>query len=113
MSAESERLKGNQQLIQKNYKEAIIHFTSALEILEEVSTYSNRAMAYFKLNNFNACISDASKAIDLDPKFIKAYHRRGNAYLQLKTYDLAIIDYEHIISTSGGDAEVISNLKEC
>ena len=33
--------------------------------------YSNRAFAHFRLESFGFCLSDANKAIELNPKFVK------------------------------------------
>ena len=41
--------------------------------------YSNRAMCYTKLMSFDLSLKDCDKAIELDPKFIKAYLRKANA----------------------------------
>ena len=51
-AAEAERLKGNEHLLKKNYEQAIEAFTNALEIVQEASTYSNRAMAYLRLKKY-------------------------------------------------------------
>lgn len=49
---EEYRLKGNEALIKKNYKDAIDWFTKGLDVLKEASTYSNRAMAYFRMGEY-------------------------------------------------------------
>ena len=41
--------------------------------------YSNRAACYTKLMSFDLSLKDCEKAIELDPKFIKAYLRKANA----------------------------------
>ena len=45
---------------------------------------------YFKLNQYKNAIDDYSKAIDLNPDYIKAYYNRANAYLKLGQYQNAI-----------------------
>lgn len=39
--------------------------------------YSNRAAAYSSKGDHLAAVGDAEKAISVDPKFVKAYHRLG------------------------------------
>lgn len=36
-------------------------------------------MAYLKKKDFKRAVQDASKAIELKPGYLKAYHRRGKA----------------------------------
>lgn len=84
---EEYRLKGNEALIKKNYKDAVNWFTKGLDVLKEASTYSNRAMAYFRMGEHAMAVNDADCAIKLDPTFIKAYFRRGHAYFELGDYD--------------------------
>ena len=76
------------------FQEAVNEYTRAIELNEaEPASYSNRAMAYLKLKNYARCIEDADKAIKLKPDYVKAYHRRGKAYLACNKLDLAIRDF--------------------
>ena len=45
----------------------------------DAKIYSNRAACYTKLMSFDLSLKDCDKAIELDPKFIKAYLRKANA----------------------------------
>jgi tetratricopeptide (TPR) repeat protein len=51
--AEDERLKGNEFMKSKEYQDAVNCYSKSLEIMKEAATYSNRAMAYLKLKNYN------------------------------------------------------------
>jgi len=50
-------------------------------------------MAYLRLKNFARCIDDADKTLELEPNYVKAYHRRGKAYLSTNKFELAIRDF--------------------
>lgn len=54
-------------------------------------------MAYLKLDQNDEAISDACKALKLDPTFVKAYHRRASAYLALKEWQKARDDFSKIL----------------
>ena len=41
-------------------------------------------------------LQDANKAIQLDPKYIKAYYRRASSYLALGKFKWALKDYEFV-----------------
>ena len=45
---------------------------------------------FFSVENADKAIENYSKAIKIDPKFVKAYNNRGIAYVWKKQYDLAI-----------------------
>jgi len=77
----------------KEYSEAVACYTKSLEIFEEAATYSNRAMANLRLKNYVQTIEDSNNALRLDPKYLKAHHRRGKAYLATRKYELAIEDF--------------------
>lgn len=85
--AEDERLKGNEFMKSKEYQDAVNCYTKSLELMEEAATFSNRAMAYLKLKNYNQVIEDANSALKIDPKYLKAYHRRGKGYFELRKYE--------------------------
>lgn len=62
----------------KQYDAAIDSYTKAIE-LDATSPvyYSNRAAAYSSKNDHLSAVSDAEKSIEVDPSFVKAYHRLG------------------------------------
>lgn len=77
----------------KEYKEAVDCYTKSLEIFEEASTYSNRAMANLRLKRYGQVIEDSNNALRIDSNYLKAHHRRGKAYLATHKYELAIKDF--------------------
>jgi len=86
-TAENERLKGNEFVKSKDFELAIKAYTRSLEIVkDEPFTFANRAMAYLKLKNFKLAVDDATKAINLKPGYLKAYHRRGKAHHALNKF---------------------------
>lgn len=62
----------------KKYDEAIDAYTKAIA-LDSVNPvyYSNRAAAYASKGDHASAILDSEKAIEVDPKFVKAYSRLG------------------------------------
>lgn len=92
--AEDERLKGNEFMKAKEYKEAIDCYTRSLSYFNhDPATYSNRALAHLYLKEYARVLEDANEAIKLNADFIKAYHRRGKAYSALNKLELAVKDF--------------------
>ena len=58
--------------VENNFEEAIKFYSTAIELNPHVATYyGNRSFAYLKLESFGYALTDASKALELDNKYIK------------------------------------------
>ena len=54
------------------FTEAVEGYTKAIELNPDNAVYyANRAAAHIHLENFGCALADASKAIELDPKYTK------------------------------------------
>lgn len=77
-NADKLKQKGNTLMSGKKYDEAIQAYTEA--ITHDATNpvyYSNRAAAYSSKGDHLMAIGDAEKAIEVDPSYVKAYHRLG------------------------------------
>jgi tetratricopeptide (TPR) repeat protein len=61
------------------------------------NTYYNRGATYAKLGKYKDAISDYSRAIRMNPDYIRAYSNRGATYAELGNYEDAISDYSRAI----------------
>lgn len=92
---------GNQAFKGGKWQDAYDLYTESLTIDQNNKTmnaalYFNRATTCSKLNKLDDCIEDCTKAIDLDPNYIKAYLRRAKSYTEKEEFESAIIDYEKV-----------------
>ena len=70
--AEALKLEANQFFAEHKYAKAVVVYSKAIELAPtNVKLLSNRAFAHLKLENYGSAVEDSSKAIDLDPAFIK------------------------------------------
>jgi len=46
---------------------------------------------------YGKAIADANKCLEIEPGFVKAYHRRGQAYMATNKFELAIKDFQAIL----------------
>lgn len=127
-AAENEKIKGNEALKSNDLNEALNYYTKSLEYDPNLTaSYCNRALVYLKmksiffneiLNNrkifieFKETIEDCNKVLEIDSSYIKAYHRRGKAYLELKNYVEAVRDFQAIMKLEPENKEVNADLKE-
>lgn len=62
---------------QKLYDSAIEMYSDAIKLDPTPVYYSNRAAAWGGLGRHDKAVEDAERALELDPKFAKAYSRLG------------------------------------
>lgn len=86
MEATSWKNKGNEAFRSKDFKEALGYYHKSLDLIQDPKVLSNQAAVYLKLEAFSSCINDCTKAIELDPDFLKPYNRRAQAYTSMKKY---------------------------
>ena len=109
--AENLKIKGNDALRSGDFKEAILHYNSALKINpDNAIVLVNRSLAYFKLKDYKKSIEDASDAIKADPKYIKGYYRRAKANIELKSNHVAAYDFARILKIDKHNEEVMKEL---
>jgi len=77
------REEGNGEFRQGKYLKAAVLYTKALEETveeeERAALYSNRSLAFLKVNKVMKAIEDAKRSISLAPGWDKAYFRLGAA----------------------------------
>ncbi|XP_065218512.1 RNA polymerase II-associated protein 3-like [Planococcus citri] len=79
-----EKERGNELVKQGKYREAIHHYTLAIETYREDATfYANRALCFLNTKQWKEVETDCTIALQLDPNYVKAYHRRASALKEL------------------------------
>ncbi|XP_059589473.1 tetratricopeptide repeat protein 1 isoform X4 [Alligator mississippiensis] len=95
--------KGNEQFKKQEFGEAEDSYTKGLRVcpacyLKDRSVlFSNRAAARMKQDKTEAALSDCSKALELDPNYIRALLRRAELYEKTEKLDEALEDYKTVL----------------
>lgn len=104
--------KGNQSVKEKNYKEAIVHYSNGLRKNPvDFFLYSNRSFAYLKLKQYYYALSDAERVIELRPDFVKGYFRKAEVLRETFQYDEALLNYGRALKLEPNNDVIISNLR--
>eukprot|EP00262_Sarcandra_glabra_P004580 TRINITY_DN1568_c0_g1_i1.p1 TRINITY_DN1568_c0_g1~~TRINITY_DN1568_c0_g1_i1.p1 ORF type:complete len:256 (-),score=63.08 TRINITY_DN1568_c0_g1_i1:601-1368(-) len=98
--AEGNKLFGNGQ-----YEDALSQYALALQFAPEMPSsleirsicHSNRAICFSKLGKYDDTIKECTKALELNPTYMKALVRRGEAHEKLEHFEEAIADMKKII----------------
>ena len=84
LTAKAEKLKneGNDNFKKGKYNAAIELYGEAIQCDgSNPAYYTNRAIAYLKIDDFDAAMNDCKQALNIDPKFAKAYNRISKCYI--------------------------------
>lgn len=92
-SASSNKFKeeGNKLFMKRNYKEAIEMYTKAIDKCVSSTHYTNRALCYFKLQQWSLSLDDCRRAVELDPHSVKAHFFMGQCLCELLHFDEAVV----------------------
>ncbi|XP_078174775.1 uncharacterized protein LOC144568342 [Carex rostrata] len=102
--ANDAKAQGNKLFSDGKYEEALSQYELAMEIASEIPSseeicsmcHANRAICFSKLGKYEETIKECTKALELNPSYIKALLRRGEAHEKLENYDQAISDMKKV-----------------
>ncbi|KAF5380456.1 hypothetical protein D9615_004597 [Tricholomella constricta] len=98
---EALRLKGeaNKAFTSHDFPTAARLYTESIEKNpNEPTVWCNRAYARMKLEEYGYALSDAAQAIQIDPRYAKAYYRRATCYMQILKPQSAVLDFKKILA---------------
>ena len=120
LDAKAEKYKnmGNDEFKKQNYQAAINYYSEAIDIKEnEPAFFTNRAIAYLKIEKFEEARRDCQMALDINPKFAKAYNRLSKCHIAFgNLYDASIalqksIELDPTNATNKNDQKHLADLK--
>ncbi|KAK4193097.1 Serine/threonine-protein phosphatase T [Podospora australis] len=105
---------GNTAFSAHDWPTAIDFYTKAIELNgNDPVFWSNRAQAYMKTEAYGYAIRDATRAIDLNPAFVKAYYRRAIAYAAILKLKDAVKDFKTCVKIQPNNKDAKLKLVEC
>lgn len=114
VKAEEEKELGNQRYKDGDYPTAIKHYTEAIKRNpDDPKYYSNRAACYMKLAAFDLGLKDCEKCIEIDPKFIKGWIRKGKILQGMQQQGKALTAYQKALEVDPKNQEALDAYKSC
>ncbi|GFT94259.1 hypothetical protein NPIL_274991 [Nephila pilipes] len=114
-----EKDKGNELYKERKFEEALAQYDKAIELDPvEMTFLTNKAAVYFELKDYDTCIKECEKAVEVGKenradfkKIAKAYSRMAAAYMKLKDYYKAKTYYQKSL-TEHRTRDTINKLSE-
>lgn len=105
VQANDAKLEGNKLFAAAQYEEALSQYEVALQVAPNLPSFvelrsvchANRAICFLKLGKYEDTIKECTKALELNPSYMKALVRRGEAHEKLEHFEEAIADLKTIL----------------
>ncbi|VTJ71005.1 Hypothetical predicted protein [Marmota monax] len=112
--AEELKTQANDYFKAKDYENAIKFYSQAIELNPSNAIYyGNRSLAYLRTECYGYALGDATRAIEIDKKYIKGYYRRAASNMALGKFRAALRDYETVVKVKPHDKDAKMKYQEC
>lgn len=106
--ANASKLEGNELYAAGKYEEALSCYSSALEFSSDHESsneiramcYSNSAMCHLQLKQYEEAVEQSTKALELNPTYVKAFLRRAQGQEKLDHLEEALADLKKVVELS-------------
>ncbi|XP_051876934.1 E3 ubiquitin-protein ligase CHIP [Pristis pectinata] len=91
LTAQELKEQGNRLFLGRKYQEAAASYSKAINRNPSVAVYyTNRALCYVKMQQFDKAVADCKHALELDSQSVKAHFFLGQCLLEMENYDESI-----------------------
>lgn len=110
-SAVDELAKGNDFAFRKDYSQALVAYTNAINLDSKLAeAYNNRGIVNYELGKYSEALADYSQAINLKSNYADAYNNRGNVNAALNQFQNAEKDLKAALKINPNSAVIHNNL---
>ncbi|KEH39086.1 heat shock protein 70 (HSP70)-interacting protein, putative [Medicago truncatula] len=98
VQANEAKVEGNKLFVDAKYEEALTQYELALEVAPDMPSsveirsicHANRGVCFLKMGKYENTVKECTKALELNPMYVKALVRRGEAHEKLEHFEEAI-----------------------
>ncbi|KAL5004967.1 hypothetical protein ScPMuIL_018423 [Solemya velum] len=103
--AEQYKEQGNECVKGGNFAEAVVHYSHAIKLdSHNHLLYSNRSLAFLKMEQYYLAINDARETIRIQPSWPKGYFRKGEVEYNAGAYREALMSYRQALLLDPSDS---------
>ncbi len=107
------KVRGNDHFRAGQWKEAIMEYEDAVKRDPQSAVYRNNlASALTKVADFSGAKAAVEKALELDPKYVKAWAKKGDIEFFMKEYHRALDSYKAGLEVEGNNQLCLEGLKK-
>ncbi|RUS86451.1 hypothetical protein EGW08_005766 [Elysia chlorotica] len=111
--AEQCKDEGNKCMKEGKFTEAVIHYSEATKHEPNSAIfYSNRSLAFLKLDQLYLAMEDAKQAIKLEPSWPKGFFRKGEIEFKGGQYQQALVSYKKAMILDPSDSGILSAISK-
>jgi serine/threonine-protein phosphatase 5 len=111
--ADEFKVEANALFANQDYERAVEKYSEAISYDPTNPVYfSNRSICNFRLELYGQALIDATTAIELDPRFVKAYYRKASAHMALGQLKESIQDFKQVLKVNN-DQTTRQKLIQC
>nr|KAG5695274.1 hypothetical protein BaRGS_028209 [Batillaria attramentaria] len=104
---------GNAALKKGSPAEAVLHYTHAVKMEPNNHLlYSNRSLAFLKLDQFYLALQDANQTIKLQPSWPKGFYRKGEVEFKAGQYGMALMSYKQALILDPTDETILTAISK-
>ena len=108
------REEGNALVKEEKYEEAIALYDKSCDLWPtEPKLYTNKAFCFLKLNKLEDTLSNCNKALELDPRNVRALYHAGMAHKMQSKYSDAKKYFQEILTIDENNKSAEQRLCEC
>ncbi|KAK2424536.1 TPR repeat-containing thioredoxin TTL1 [Trifolium repens] len=105
VQANEAKAEGNKLFVDAKYEEALTQYELALKVAPDMPSsveirsicHANRGVCFLKMGKYENTVKECTKALELNPMYVKALVRRGEANEKLEHFEEAIADMKKIL----------------
>jgi len=112
--AEEAKQRGNDHFRNQKWAEAVSEYEDAVKRApKNAAIRNNLAAALCKIMDFSGAQRQIEVALEIDPKYVKAWARKGDIEMYMKEYHKAMESYKEGLEIDGDNAACKEGLRKC
>jgi len=112
--AEKAKQRGNEKFREQKWGDAVLEYEEAVKRApKNAAIRNNLSAALCKIMDFGGASRQVDVALELDPKYVKAWARKGDIQMYMKEYHKAVESYKKGMEIDANNAACKEGFRKC